>query len=322
MNLSQKKKEIIYIIKERYKTKIEIENNNTRGPKNVIITDEEEIKNKLGDILIYTKIFLFQLWENPKSIATIILNVDINDIKGNLANFVVNNLYNDTKNEEQIIYIITLLLKKEINNLNNTEPRCRMLLEEFYKKKEVKLFFKAIFFDIFKKLENTYSLNDLNLNIDKIKEKINDNKFEKDDIIDDKNNIEIIKNNYINKEINLELLGELMKKYKNENDDITLFVEKIKSDLSKFPDDYSINNFLEKINSNKEIKENIMIHYISSFIRIADIIDIFFNNLLKSIDIMPYSIKCICKIIYILINKNNSNNKSSLEKLYFFLIYY
>ena len=113
-----------------------------------------------------------------------------------------------------------------------------------------------------------------------------------------------------------------MKKYKNENDDITLFVEKIKSDLSKFPDDYSINNFLEKINSNKEIKENIMIHYISSFIRIADIIDIFFNNLLKSIDIMPYSIKCICKIIYILINKNNSNNKSSLEKLYFFLIYY
>ena len=116
----------------------------------------------------------------------------------------IHNLYSDIKNEDQIIYIITLLLKKEINNLNNNELRCRIILEEFYKKSEVKFYFKTIFFDIFKKLQNTYSSNDLNLYIDKIKEDVIENKLENNDIIDDKNKIEIIKDNYINKENNSE----------------------------------------------------------------------------------------------------------------------
>ena len=243
-----------------------------------------------------------------------LLNADINDLKENLANFVVHNLYSDIKNEEQIIYIITLLLKKEINNLNNNDLRCRIILEEFYKKSEVKFYFKTIFFDIFKKLQNTFSSNDLNLYIDKIKEDVIENKLENNDIIDDKNKIEIIKNNYINKEINSELLNELMKKYENENDEMKLFIEKLDLDLFNCPNDYSKNNFLEMINSNEEIKDKVMNQYISSFIQITELIDIFFTNLIKSIDIMPYYIKCICKIIYILVDKKN-NNKPSLEKI-------
>ena len=187
-------------------------------------------------------------------------------------------------------------------------------MEEFYKKNEVKFYFKTIFFDIFKKLQNTYSSNDLNLYIDKIKEDVIENKLENNDIIVDKNKIEIIKNNYINKEINSELLNELMKKYTNENDEMKLFIEKLNSDLSNCPNDYSKNNFLEMINSNEEIKDKVMNQYISSFIQITELIDIFFTNLIKSIDIMPYYIKCICKIIYILVDKKN-DNKPNLEKI-------
>ena len=56
----------------------------------------------------------------------------------------------DIKNEDQLIYIITLMLKKEINNLKNNESCCRIILKEFYKKKEVK-YFLNLFFMIFSK---------------------------------------------------------------------------------------------------------------------------------------------------------------------------
>ena len=44
-------------------------------------------------------------------------------------------------------------------------------------------------------------------------------------------------------------------------------------------------------------------YYNNSFKQVTDIIDMLFDNLLKNSDILPYSIKCICKIILILINK-------------------
>jgi hypothetical protein len=70
-----------------------------------------------------------------------LLNADINDIKENLANFIVHNLYNNINNDVQIIYIITLILKKEIKNLNNNETCCGTILKELSKKKELKFFF-------------------------------------------------------------------------------------------------------------------------------------------------------------------------------------
>ena len=56
---------------------------------------------------------MFELWKNPRSLSTILLNSDINDIKKNLAPFIVNHLYENISslshhNEDQLIYITVL----------------------------------------------------------------------------------------------------------------------------------------------------------------------------------------------------------------------
>ena len=109
-----------------------------------------------------------ELWKNPGSITTILLNSDIDDIKKYLAPLIVHNMYENISslnhnNEVQLIYIISLILKKEINSLNNinssflNETCAGIILQEFNKKKEVKFFFKNILFEIIKKLEYVYS---------------------------------------------------------------------------------------------------------------------------------------------------------------------
>ena len=74
-----------------------------------------------GDLINYVKYIFEYLWKNPYIVAEILLNSDIEDVKHCLAhfftiNFYDNNLSNNSK-EGQLLYIITLLLKREINQL-------------------------------------------------------------------------------------------------------------------------------------------------------------------------------------------------------------
>ena len=244
-----------------------------------------------------------------------LLNASAEDIKENLSDLVVNNLYNNVENDDQLIYIITLILKKEIDNLNNDNSCCGIILKEFYKKKEVKYFFKSIFLDIFRKLETTYSSQDLTISVEKIFDKItneNHNENSNDTLNIDINHLELIKNKYIYRQIDLESLNKILKD--NTSDEMKLFIERIISDVSKNSDIYSNKDFLEKMNSYIEIREDILNYYISSFIQVIDIIDIFFSHLINNFDMMPYSIKCICKIISILVNKKYTNDRW-IEKL-------
>ena len=244
-----------------------------------------------------------------------LLNASAEDIKENLSDLVVNNLYNNVENDDQLIYIITLILKKEIDNLNNDNSCCGIILKEFYKKKEVKYFFKSIFLDIFRKLETTYSSQDLTISVEKIFDEItneNHNENSNDTLNIDINHLELIKNKYIYRQIDLESLNKILKD--NTSDEMKLFIERIISDVSKNSDIYSNKDFLEKMNSYIEIREDILNYYISSFIQVIDIIDIFFSNLINNFDMMPYSIKCIYKIISILVNKKYTNDRW-IEKL-------
>ena len=312
----QNKKDIIESIKKQYEIKTDIENENyKKGFKSKLISSSKDIKKIFGNLLLYIERFIYELWEKPKSLAIMLLNANVEDIKENLSDFVVNNLYNNVDNDEQLIYIITLILKQEIDNINNDDSCCGVILKEFYKKKEVKYFFKSIFLDIFRKLETTYSSQDLIFCVEKIFDDIT-NQNNNDDINDipniDRNNIELIKNKYILRQINLESLNEIQKEYNSE--EMKLFIEKIRTDLTKNSDIYSNKEFLEKVRLYTDVREDILNYYISSFIQMTDIIDIFFSNLINNFDMMPYSIKCICKIISILIHKKSSN-VSWIEKL-------
>ena len=88
-----------------------------------LITEQDEQNKILGNMNHYIPIFLRKLWENPKSIATILLKTDKNEIRQHLANFVTHNLYDNISSlnhkDDQLIYIIALLLKEEINSLKS-----------------------------------------------------------------------------------------------------------------------------------------------------------------------------------------------------------
>ena len=289
-----------------------------------LISDQSKQNEIFGNINTYIPDFMHELWENPKSIATILLNSDKNDIKNNLAHFIVHNLYDNLSSinhkDEQLIYIMALLLKEEINSLNDINSffkdknKSEIIFEQFNKKKEVKIFFKNIILDILKKLEYEYS----SLNISFEPEEINDRlekldvlKFDVDikkkyervltikeknfNINENKEKLKLVNDKYINLPFNKDELNKKLLEFKdNEMKD---FLNPIILECSSFPEKYLNNNIL------KDKEERIINYYKNSFIQVIDIIDMLFDKLLNNSDLLPYSIKCICKIISILINK-------------------
>ena len=174
--------------KEIFNNKIKIDNmlsERLKNEKNVtykLIAENKEVFQHLKSLAIYTPVFLEELWQNPKSISTILLNADKNELKNNLAHFCVHNLYDDTSSsnhyDQQLIYIISLLLKNEVESLKNIKSSflddtcCGIILNELSQKKEVQFFFKNILLEIIKKLESTYSSDDILLDENEIRERI------------------------------------------------------------------------------------------------------------------------------------------------------
>ena len=77
-----------------------------------------------------------------------------------------------------------------------------------------------------------------------------------------------------------------------------------KNSWGKFSNDNFINNIFKSGES-----ENILSIYIISFIKVIESINILFKALLENSSIIPYSMKCICKIIYVLLKKKFPNIK-------------
>ena len=295
-----------------------------------LVTDLDRQNKILGNINIYIPEFMHQLWNSPKSIATILLKANKNDIKKYLAHFITHNLYDNISSlnhkDEQLLYIITLLLKEEIKSLKNinnsffADKRCGMVLEELNQKKEVKSFFKIIILEIIKKLENTYSTEDILLFPEKIKKKIEEKsniEKEKEENINETFNLD--ENIKINESINNDELEtkkvnylfqsfsekELNKKLSGcKNKEMKDFLEKIIEEFKLSPLKYLNEALKSQIYKEEKDKSQEMINYYKNSVKqIIDIIDMLFDNLLNNSDILPYSIKCVCKIISTLMDK-------------------
>ena len=281
-----------------------------------------------------------ELWKSPNSIINILLKADKNDIKNNLANFIVNNFYDNISSlyqkDEPLIYIISILLKNEINSLKNKNSsllseneRCGIILKEFRKKKEVKFFFKKIIHNMIKEMETKYSSEDIILETNDISEKIqilsfknknknlknNNNNIENDN----KNSFNSFNNLYIYHTINKEKLEEKKSEYKNK--EMSEYLEKIISDCNSSPNIYLNETFLENIVFSDKFEE-IMKYYFKSFLQVIDLIDNLINNLLNNIELLPYSIKCICKIISILIKKKFPNSFKYEQNIFLFMFFF
>ena len=274
------------------KTKIKIIKNEKEG--------KEELLNLKG-LNIYINNLMHQLWEQPKLIYLILSNSNIKDIKNNLAYFFCNNFYENILNpnllQNNLLFVISLLLKKEINNLRSIkdvnlflmETTSGFLLEQLKERKDVQLYFKKILFDVIMKTEEVFSSKEINLDIKVIEEEIKKLKEGKNDpksLIEKKE----LKTFYLekNKEITLDFDEERKEKEpKLDKDEAKkkLFYKKYMLNMTL--DELKRINTLNKENQDKDIKNDMKIyidHHINLCVSNEEMYQnkTFFNGISKS----------------------------------------
>ena len=78
----------------------------------------------------------------------------------------------------------------------------------------------------------------------------------------------------------------------NENDDNNIF---------------SNGEFFKLMNTNSDNAHDILKEFESNFLKLINFLDSLFETIIENLDLLPYSIKCICKIISILLEKKFPN---------------
>ena len=138
----------------------------------------------LGQAKLLVEKLMKYLWEEPYLVAKIIINSSIYDVEKILAPLICNNFYQNIISpytiEENLLYVITIVLKEEINDLNSenelddflNNSRCSYLLSELRKKNDVIIYAKTVIFNIIEKIENNNSYNILNLNMNYLEDVI------------------------------------------------------------------------------------------------------------------------------------------------------
>ena len=140
---------------------------------------------------VFISSFLKGIWDCPEAMYHILKNSEDNIVKTNLSSFIVNNFYcnylSGNYMENNLLYIFTLMLKDEVDKLNNIEQfgnflensKCGYLLEELQKMPDIQVFFKNVIFKTVEKIERNFSYRELSLNVtDKQKEIENLKKIE------------------------------------------------------------------------------------------------------------------------------------------------
>ena len=348
------KKDIEILCREIFSQKISLYNILKNKPNINRITNFQLIENNkeyLKHLYLFIPKLLTNLWENPSLIAQIIMNAKNSDIQKYLAPLICNNFYENILStnyiEDQLIYIIYLLLENEINKMENIEKckyflnntPCGYLLDELIEKRDIKAFFKIILKDIIENMEITsgdaeiildsYIIEQIvveRLNNQKKNNKKNQNNSNNaikrsvsySDIvsnIEDKKQNEIFRSKYL---LNLPLkrLKEVKEEFKNDNNLIMENYIDIQLKEQNSNDMYSNKRFYELINNKPEYEPFIVIEYENSFMKVINFIDSLLNSFLENMDLFPYSIRCIGKIISFLIEKK-FKDISPIEKYMF-----
>ena len=320
----------------------------------------ENNSEHLKDLNNYLPKLLTYLWEDPKLMSNLLMNSNIDDIKKTMAHFITNNFYENILSfnylQENFMYVLSILLKKEISELKSTDDLnnflentpCGCLLEQLINKIDIKSYFNNLLKNIIENIELKCSdkkmyffVSDIEKLIEERKrrnQKEKGNKKKEDDEDDiykkDWNDTpEIDINNYFSRTSTLieensndeavikNLFGKESSKVFSEKYSPELkikdFLEKINTSEDKKFKDYlnlqlkycknqdnyfSNQTFMNKVfNSNYSTK--LLNEYQLNFMKVIIIIKDIFNKLLSDLHLLPYSIKCICKIILLLIRK-------------------
>ena len=286
--------------------------------------------------------FLGSLWQRPDIMSKILIKSKPEDVKNNLAPFVVNNFYCNLLSgnyiENNLLYIITLTLKDEIDKLENINQVdkfldntiCGYLLEQLQKMPDVQIYFKNVILNTVETIERTCSSKRINFNIkekDKELTRMGELGSRKDtksaDISSDNMESE-------QKEKNSKIESQrdsFMKYYivdlkvkDFENYAQNAYNENLKEYFNKYIEEIQSKN--ENLYTNagliKEIYDQkhsdlLLKSYQREFMQIISFVEQLIEDLVKNILLLPSSIKFICKIISILI-KNKFQNISKIEE--------
>ena len=300
------------------------------------LVQELSKSEEIGELNSYLPNFMLYLWKNPQIVCKLLLSANIKDIKDHLSNFFCNNFYENILSsnyiEDNLLYLIFFLLNEEINNINNKKQddpikcfdnflnnsACSFILEQLHKKKDVQTFFKTILINVVQDLELSSANKEIILDLKKIEQEIESKIKSRKGSMDNNryaksfcdNNLPIdmqacaVNNEFFNLYIssfNNEYLKNLLSKNES-NKPMTDYINFHINESEKKKNLYLPEAFYKK-NKDELIFEEIIYEYQKNFDTIVNIINDLFKNLLNNLYLLPYSIKCICKMIFHIIKK-------------------
>ena len=318
----------------------------------------EIVKNAgdyLHDLNTYIPKLMNYLWEKPKIVCSIIQNAKNDLVKKHLSSLFADNFYENILSsnfmEDRLMYLLTLLFEEEINNLKDIndsekflqESNCGYLLEKLRFKKDIQSFFKSIIYNSIRNLETNHSSLNINFNLSKVSDVIDKDKEKdkkkkknsdkKDDDQDSENNSDnglkktkkddeekiLFIQTYI-PDLNIQALEEQLNKNKD-NQKVYDFLNKKINDCRKDDILYANKRLMDNFYQNKN-SEKILDYYQKYFMVIIKFIDQIIKNLLENYHLLPYSVKCLCKIILLLAEKKfptiSESEKNAFVAKFFF----
>jgi len=317
-------------------------------------TKEEERKYEiikdpssyLRDLNTYIPKLLNYLWAEPKIVSFIIQKAELKYLKKFLAPLFADNFYENILSsnyiEDNLMNMLTLLLNDEINNLteinqyNNflDETPCGIVLEELRRKKDIQTYFKTIIFDSVENLEINYSSLNIDFNSNKLVQELDIKKTNNND----NNNLDegqINMNRYRNKEREEEIIfnqkyavnldrASFQKLLNDHKDDKKLcdFLSSKLKDLEKEENLYSNIKLFDDLLKSTGNSELLLKYYQRYFNIVIHFIDKIIENIFNNFHLLPYSVKCLCKIISLLIEKKfptiSESEKNAFVAKFFF----
>ena len=300
------------------------------------LIDDITEANALGEMIVFLPHFMEALWKQPKVVAKLLLNANTKEMSEHLSYFFCHNFYENILSpnyiEHNLLYLITIMLKEEINNIpkkyENDPYKCLeeflnrtsscMLLEQFQKKNDVQTFFNAILLNTIEDLERNSSNREIIFDLNKIELKCKG----RPNTVDSRSQSRNIEYSYTIQGNNNYLSESSFFKDYIINMDMNYFNKKIMEckdgkkqkimefylyhlnllDSSKNSNLFSSEIFNKK-NTNDLQNQAELDEYITNFEKVINLINDLLKNLVDNLYLLPYSIKCICKIIFSLVNK-------------------
>ena len=297
------------------KLKIKERNFTSKETRIELINMKEEEGIYLKELNIYIIKLLNYLYLQPKLTANILSWANMKDMKENLSSFIGNYFYENFLSpnyiQDNLLLVITILLQKEINNIIKptdynkflVESCAGFLLSELKNKNELKIYFRRIIKKTVEKLEYDYFKIRLifqipyKLIMDYKEELYSDDDEMYQAIYSNK----IILNKYFIR-LQKEFIEEQRDKYINEkkekNTEKNIYDEYLDMFDKNFKK-YENKKFFESLEITEEIKKS----YLNIFCIVIDCINQLITDLLLNINSFPYPLKCISKIISILIQQ-------------------